>query len=55
MQIPFHSIWSSKKLIYTKLSVLDIGNASSPELGETDLELVMKYVSDLEKFDLVEY
>jgi hypothetical protein len=36
-------------------SVLDIRNALSAEFGEIDLELVMKYVVDLERFGLVSY
>jgi hypothetical protein len=42
-------------LIDGRRSVLDIRNALSAEFGETDLELVMKYVSDLERFELVTF
>jgi hypothetical protein len=38
-----------------KRSVLDIRNAVSAEFGEIDLEFVMKYISDLKRFDLVSY
>jgi len=38
-----------------KRSVLDIRNAVSAEFGEIDLDFVMKYISDLKKFNLVSF
>ena len=38
-----------------KSTVLDIRNAVSAEFGEIDLEIVMKYISDLKKFNLVSF
>jgi hypothetical protein len=48
-------IFELNNLIDGKRSVLDIRNALSAQFGETDLELVMKYISDLERFELVSY
>jgi hypothetical protein len=45
-------IFELNNLIDGKRSVLDIRNALSAELGETDLEFVMRYISDLERFGL---
>ena len=38
-----------------KRSVLDIRNGLSVQFGETDLEFVMRYVSDLKRFALASY
>ena len=38
-----------------KRSVLDIRNSVSAEFGEIDLEFVMKYISDLKKFNLASF
>jgi aminopeptidase-like protein len=48
-------IFELSNLIDGKRSVLDIRNALSAEFGETDLEFVMKYISDLKRFNLVTY
>ena len=48
-------VFELNNLMNGKRSVLDIRNGISVQFGETDLEFVMRYVTDLKRFGLASY